>query len=99
VWLEDLFQLSNNFDAPIHWRDRVLYSYSCGESADLRKREVWTCEKRQMSLYKSQRIAKEYAGVQSLLFDYLKNRKTCSKGVWDIKSSSVSFLTGVLISP
>jgi hypothetical protein len=47
LWFEDLFDLSNNFDSPIHWRVRLIY---LGDPANLRIREIRTCEKQEMTL-------------------------------------------------
>jgi hypothetical protein len=41
VWFEDLFELSKNFDAPIHWRVRVRYFNRRGDPANFWNREVW----------------------------------------------------------
>ena len=49
VWLEDLFELSSNFDAPNPWRVRMMH-YSCVDPASLQNREVWPREKRGMSV-------------------------------------------------
>ena len=36
VRLEDLFELSNNFDVPIHWTVRETHFYYCEAPAKLR---------------------------------------------------------------
>lgn len=40
VWFEDLFEVSNNFDASIHRRVRVMYLYSSGDETNMRNREL-----------------------------------------------------------
>ena len=38
IWLEDACELSNKYDAPLHWRVSVMYFYSWGNTA---KNEEW----------------------------------------------------------
>jgi hypothetical protein len=51
VWLEDLFKLSENFDASIHWNQSNGYLL-LGDPANLRNHEVRTLEKRGISVFK-----------------------------------------------
>jgi hypothetical protein len=46
IWIEDLFELSNNFDAPIHWRGWVMYFCSWCDSTDFRNPKVGARKKR-----------------------------------------------------
>jgi hypothetical protein len=76
MWLEDLFSLSNNFDSSIHWRVRVYCILILGANLRIGENTKYEPMKSERWVYTgSKRGAKEYAGAQSLLFNYLKNRK------------------------
>jgi hypothetical protein len=49
--LEDLFELSRDFDSPINWRVRLMYFYYWGDFANLRNRAVRTRVKRGTILF------------------------------------------------
>jgi hypothetical protein len=66
VWFEDLLELSNNSDAPILSRVRVMYFYSRGYHADLRNHESKTLEKRGLSVFKNKTPFKKNGHVSVL---------------------------------
>ena len=73
-----------------------MYSYSWGEPADLRKREVRTCEKREMSVYKFTTHCERIRGRAD---SHLITSKTvgCKDKVYRTQYVCCTFLYNVLV--
>jgi hypothetical protein len=81
VWLEDLFELSNNSEASIHRRVRVIYFYSSGNATNLHNRELRKREKRGMSNTEMESI-QELSGTYRCAMSHATNKNICFGMSW-----------------